>query len=284
MSFFTSITWLGWIEILSNFGVLLALCGESHWGLRFLVPPTSKGKTSVKWRREKLRKKFEYLLIIGIAGEVGCLPFALIHTASLNREAGQAWQRANEANERTALVESNNLVLQKQLEPRIIRSNQITNFIFLTSYLPKIPIRIAVSSRAGPEVMSYAWQIRRMFEQAGFPTPNSDTNAFLRIHSIEGAISVPMTYELVTNKSYDLFLSYNSTNNPHTYISFGAKTNNGLIQQRVLEGDTNSIYGALVNCLRQDKIDAAIYRVPEWEKTNEYEFFVVQKFFYPKEQ
>jgi hypothetical protein len=90
MSFFSSIPTWGWFDILCNLAVLVALCGESHWALKWLIPNNSLGKTSVKWRREKLKKKFEFLLIVGIAGEVSCLPLSLIESAQLNQEAAEA--------------------------------------------------------------------------------------------------------------------------------------------------------------------------------------------------
>jgi hypothetical protein len=42
---------------------------------------------------------------------------------------------------RTSMVESNNLVLQKELQPRRITMEQKTNFMALTRFLPKISRR-----------------------------------------------------------------------------------------------------------------------------------------------
>ena len=115
MSFFNSIPIWGWLDIFSNVVVFVALCGESHWALKWLIPNKSTGKTSVKWRREKLKKKFEFLLILGIAGEVGCLPLSIYESSTTNFEAKQAEVVAGQANERASVTESNNLALRSNV-------------------------------------------------------------------------------------------------------------------------------------------------------------------------
>jgi hypothetical protein len=127
MSILSSISILGWCEVFSNIAVLVALCGESHWGLKRLIPNNSKGATSVKRRREKLKKKFEFLLIIGIAGEVGCLPMSLKESADANKAAGIAKVEAGKANERAALVDSNNLMLQARVLALTAQIQETTN-------------------------------------------------------------------------------------------------------------------------------------------------------------
>lgn len=110
MSFLSSIPIWGWFDIFSNVVVLVALCGESHWALKWLIPNNSKGETSVKWRREKLKKKFEFLLIIGIAGEVGCLPLSLIESAHLNKEAADAQVQVKQLG--VQIIDTSNVVAQ----------------------------------------------------------------------------------------------------------------------------------------------------------------------------
>ncbi|HZF01063.1 MAG TPA: hypothetical protein VE344_04135 [Methylomirabilota bacterium] len=53
---------------------------------------------------------------------------------------------------------------------------QITNFIFLTQKLPKIPIRICIGG-SDRETETYAYQIRCMFNSANFLT-NDDCGLF----------------------------------------------------------------------------------------------------------
>jgi hypothetical protein len=95
MSFISSIPIWGWLDIFCNFAVLVALCGEADWALKRLIPKRPNILPSAEWRRKKLKKKFELLLIFGIAGEVSCLPFSLIESAESNRLAGQANERAS---------------------------------------------------------------------------------------------------------------------------------------------------------------------------------------------
>jgi hypothetical protein len=95
MSFFSSIPIWGWFDIGFNFAVLVALCGEADWALKRLIPKKPNVVPSAEWRRKKLKKKFEYLLIFGIAGEVACLPFSLKESSDSNKMAGQAIERAS---------------------------------------------------------------------------------------------------------------------------------------------------------------------------------------------
>jgi hypothetical protein len=95
MSFFSSIPTWGWFDIAFNFAVLVALCGEADWALKWLIPQKPDKTPSAEWRRKKLKKKFEWLLIFGIAGEVACLPFSLKESADSNKMAAQANERAS---------------------------------------------------------------------------------------------------------------------------------------------------------------------------------------------
>jgi hypothetical protein len=181
MSFLSSIPIWGWIDIFSNVVVFVALCGESHWALKWLIPNKSIGKTSVKWRREKLKKKFEFLLILGIAGEVGCLPLSIYESSATNLEAKQAEVVAGQANERAANIESNNLVLHTkvlELEAksrwRTITPEQEKAFIELTKNILKLPIRVRMEDGSSAEVKSFSQRIRTVLDKAGFVETNKD--------------------------------------------------------------------------------------------------------------
>jgi hypothetical protein len=209
MGFLSSIPIWGWVDIFSNIVVLVALCGEAHWALKWMIPNNSKGVTSVKWRREKLKKKFEFLLIIGIAGEVGCLPFSLYESASANKAAGVAMQYAansssnsvqvlaqvaglnkeaadarviaGKANERAANTESNNLALRSvvlELEAksrwRTITPEQEKAFIELTKNNLKLPIRVRMGDGSSAEVKSFGARIRAVLDKAGFVETNKE--------------------------------------------------------------------------------------------------------------
>jgi len=317
MFFFLSIPTWGWFDILFNFAVLVALCGESHWALKWLIPNSSEGKTSVKWRREKLKKKFEFLLIIGIAGEVGCLPFSLYESANANKAAGVAMQYAAnsssnsvqvltqvaqlnkeaadarkdagdamksaakldvaraEAEQETALIRSNNLELQLQLQPRIISMEQITNFINLTDKIPKFPIRVGIGA-SHDETFSYAWQIRQMLDKAGYVTPDSDTNFTLGIHIDETAFSFA-TKIGDTNVWNDVMFCTDNTNDFTVFHYSTMQKTNGFVRYTISTGNTNDVYGAIIKSFSQIGIKIGWKYKPDWVSPNHCEIFVIQK-------
>jgi hypothetical protein len=75
--------------------VLVGICGESsktaRFMAKFLVPNKPLGLGMIiDWKAEKLKKWSERLLIVGIAGELICLPFSLWESARLNKDAADA--------------------------------------------------------------------------------------------------------------------------------------------------------------------------------------------------
>ena len=70
--------------------VLAALGGETDVVLRWIFPDKTEDLLPPEKDRKKLKKFCEWLLIFGIVGEIGCLPFSLYGTASAENEAGQA--------------------------------------------------------------------------------------------------------------------------------------------------------------------------------------------------
>ena len=111
-SLFSSTPIWGLCDILFTLMVLVGVCGESIWLQRILIPEKPNDLLPVESKRKKLGKKFELLLIVGIAGELICIPFSLWESAELNKEAEAAKQIAGEANERA----STNALAAKQLE------------------------------------------------------------------------------------------------------------------------------------------------------------------------
>src|ERR1019366_10089190 len=61
--------------------------------------------------------------------------------------------------------------LQKLKQFRAITPEQITNFIFLTQKIAKIPVRIIIL-QDGDDTESFGWQLRNMFNRAGFNPPS----------------------------------------------------------------------------------------------------------------
>lgn len=90
MSFFSSIPTWGWFDIGFNVAVLVALGGETDIILRWVFPDAAGDLLPPESKRKKLKKLCEWLLIVGIAGEIGCLPFSLYGTASAEKDAAVA--------------------------------------------------------------------------------------------------------------------------------------------------------------------------------------------------
>lgn len=134
------------------------------------------------------------LVLLGVAGEVvfdwkemkGRLAWAkrlsaLVLIAGLILEFSEAAKSDNEVadtKERTALVESNNLVLRSnvvalelKIQPRTITGIQREKFIKLLTDVPKCPIRIHCGN-VDNETRNYANQLRGMLDAAGYNATN----------------------------------------------------------------------------------------------------------------
>jgi hypothetical protein len=90
MTFFLSIPLWGWLDIAFTLLVLGGVCAESDWIGRRLLPEGLNDVTPIESKRKRLKKTGEFALIVGLAGEVACLPFALLESAALNKEAADA--------------------------------------------------------------------------------------------------------------------------------------------------------------------------------------------------
>jgi hypothetical protein len=130
------------------------------------------------------------LVLIGVAGEVACdwkemtgrLAWAKKISAMLLviGLAVEFWESAKldnevaDTKERTALVESNNLVLKKQvleleakMQPRRITMEKRTNFMTLAQLIPKIPVKIVIGQE-GRDTEAFAKDLRETLTMAGF--------------------------------------------------------------------------------------------------------------------
>jgi hypothetical protein len=176
----------------------------------------------------------------------------------------------------TELLRSNNIALQLKLQPRTITAEQIANFIYVTQKIPKFQIRIGIGE-AREETASYAWQIRRMFDAAKFPTPNSDTNLAFGIYYDPGAVSLPTAIG-DTNKWPDVEFVTDSTNDFRVFNYSMREQTNGFVRFTIKEGDTNNMYGAFINALIQVGINVDWnYNTPKWVAPNHCAIFVKQK-------
>ncbi|HEY5298361.1 MAG TPA: hypothetical protein VIK59_10590 [Verrucomicrobiae bacterium] len=81
-----------------------------------------------------------------------------------------AWHRMSVI----AKLNNENLRLQLKLQPRTVSIEQITNFVYLTEKITKIPIKICLTQNGDtPETETFAFQIRDMLTKANFGI-NSD--------------------------------------------------------------------------------------------------------------
>jgi|CZKV01.1.fsa_nt_gi hypothetical protein len=113
-SFCKNIPAWGWVDILFTAVVLFGVWLEASKSARFFAqlkfPKNLLGREMLTHARHESLKHFGWkLVVLGIAGEVVCLAFSLDETAKLN-------DKAQRASERTAIVESNNLVLRSNVD------------------------------------------------------------------------------------------------------------------------------------------------------------------------
>jgi hypothetical protein len=250
---------------------------------------------------------FISLVLIGVGMELCALPFSLVESAKLSSDAesdqvlvkrlgvqiidtsnvvAQAGERiaiaekdSAEANERASSNEvqvaeltSNNIALQLKLQPRVITLTQMTNFIFLTEKIPKIPIKIAYPY-GRQETVNYACQIRDEFNQAGyFPETNSgvwgidpDTSALIR-----------RSKRADTNWPDVVFFVY-GTNDTFTVQNFHYEFTNGFARPIVTETNKEMIGSAIMFALNQIGFKTEEASDLNWVKPGEIEFFIMDR-------
>jgi len=159
------------------------------------------------------------------------------------------------------------------LQQRNISEEQITNFIFLTQKIPKIPIRIGMGTPRD-EVFTYAIQVRSMIEAAGFKIPDSDTNLIEGIHQDPSAFNyrkftTPLDWpdiQIITDTTNSLFGA-----------KFSYESAGGFQRPVVSENDTNGIYVALSVVLQEIKIPVTWAYKPDWVSPAHCEFYILQK-------
>jgi len=173
-------------------------------------------------------------------------------------------------------LHSNNLALQAKLQPRIITDRQITNFIFLTEYLPKFPVRVEVAMPS-EETASFAWQVRRMLNKATFPTPNSDTNLPIGVDFLQNAYSVPFIQGGTTNIWADAEFVTDRTNDFKYFHFLASQHTNGFDRYFVADNDTNDLYSAFISYLIQDGIEIEVSYTPGFVEKGQCAILIKQK-------
>ncbi|MGD1019993.1 MAG: hypothetical protein ABSA12_11840 [Verrucomicrobiia bacterium] len=164
VSMLSFIPWWGWLDVVFTLSVLIGVSLEVEWIQKRLTPERSSDLLPVSLRGTKLKKRGEVLLILGLAGELACLPIGLWETSKVS-ERVEGLRKANDE-------------LRANQKPRRITDKQIRDFIFLTEKVPKIPIRVRLGLMDW-ETHSYATRFREMLDRARFLRPhNADRRGF----------------------------------------------------------------------------------------------------------
>ena len=238
--------------------------------------------------KDRLKKAFGLLLVAGLILEVVEAVKADKEVAVANLEAKQAgtnaaasYERAalalraaGQANERAADTESNNLVLQAKLIPRTITMTQVTNFIFFTEEIAKIPIKIHPGSQ-GDDILQYAFNLRFMLDKAGFQD-DSNLNGIKidkpgdTIHFVFHPVGRSGEWPSV------VFVGY-STNDVLNLGNISLVVTNGFFRPFVLEQTPSKIYSAVEFCFMQIGIKTEWYAASNWVAPGEFEIFIPPK-------
>jgi hypothetical protein len=272
-----SFSFWDWVDIIGLAMVTIGVLAEVAFGM-VEIGFFERLLNKIKWVKQMLSFPFnptnfpplelkknwaeiiiDALVFLGLALELIALPISL-HNSHVDISA----------------LQGENLELQLKLQPRIITLQQITNFMFLTQTFPKFPIRVEVVAMTG-EATGYAWQIRKMLNQANYPPPNSDTNFFLGIDFLGNAVSVPPTGEVGTNGFADLEFVTDNTNDLIVFNYQAEEKTNGFIRYAIAKTDTNGLNAAFINYLNQDHIVTVWNYTPSWENPNHVAILVMER-------
>jgi hypothetical protein len=228
------------------------------------------------------------IVMIGLALEIPDAAKTDKDAEELRKQAGVAEQKSNEAEVLAGLIgttnahlvadnlvlRSNVVELELKLQPRTITIWQITNFIFLTERIPKFPIRV-VTGLPNDETFSYAIQIKAMLNQAGYATPDSDTNYLQGVYSDPTAITFQKIGE--TNEWADLEICSPSTNEIVSETIMGEKING--FQRPIIFSldDTDGIAKAFIRIFNQIGIKTGYVPAPAWISPNHLGVYIRQK-------
>ena len=172
-----------WSDIVLSVAGGIIVC----WGLRIekkaekLLPPEDfepdlyadviirqKREIDHGWRILMTGIVFEVIAALGISIISG------IEMANLDDEASLAKEQSANANERASMVQSNNLVLEKEVlklrNPSVITDDERETFVKILSDIhnqAKIPIEVIVGSN-DRNTERFAFQIRKILDEAGY--------------------------------------------------------------------------------------------------------------------
>jgi hypothetical protein len=194
--------------------------------------------------------------------------------------AGQANELAAKIGITNAQLVAANLVLQSEIQPRMITASQINRFIFLTEKINKISIKVSIGPVNGDNE-SYAYQIRGLLTSAKFKIEtNSDymglarrDDHYTRPAGANGKISEVLLYSYSTNEWME---------NPSLMTGWtpGENTTNGF-RPMPPRNDTDGYeaartYWAILYVFNELKIPTEVYGSPN-VKPGEFEFFILPR-------
>ena len=176
-----------------------------------------------------------------------------------------------------AQLTATNLELQAKLQPRIITSKTISDFIFLTEKIQKIEIKIH-ASQFGDDTMGFAAGIRDMLDAAKFKrdfsengietdVPNSGKPIVFLVRKVGSSTEFPWV-NFVQYATNDLIYL-------HKYIP--SEKTNGFDRPIVTEKDPKKIYEALCDCFNQLHIKSKWCSNPQLVAPGEFEIYVMSK-------
>ncbi len=242
-----------WVEFISII-VIGSGCWGEGWAEHHRFSDNLEKKLPASKVQSRWKVRFWKMVVGGLAIEL--IAFGLAFIAS-NREIEE--------------LHKSNLELQAKLNPRTITLEQITNFIYSTELIRKIPIKICIGQE-GSDTETFAYDLREMFTLAKFPVDSSA--GVWGITRDPNFISTrPIGY---TNEYPDVWLVYYSTNNwekeqkiPHRFHIkanyFPFSTN---MQPMVLENDPQELFDAIYFTLKQTHIKVETTPDTYWVKTN----------------
>jgi hypothetical protein len=274
------------LVIVGVLGEVLAAAVETVWEKCSL-------KNLDKWKSRL--KRYEiiagWILIIGLAMEYNGHKYETqildSDNAKLGLKAEQAGVDAATARLLAAQIETTNaqltatnLELEKQvvelqlkLQPRMITLEQITNFIYLTEKITKIPIKIETGAENGDNV-SYASHIRILLTAAGFKL---DSSAGILGVTINPTRIVTRRLGFV-DEDWVKFVVYGTNDVEKIYKDLNFETTaKGIIRPVVTENDDKEIFSAISFSLNQIGIKTGFMNGTSWVKPGEFEFFIIPK-------
>jgi hypothetical protein len=146
------------------------------------------------------------------------------------------------------VLQANVLTLQLKLQPRRIMPDQRTNFVFLSHFIPKLPIRILITQE-GRDTEDFGVDLRETLTMAGFPMPANG-----RPFGIERSSALHFYRHISALVKPDpdlIFLNYYTGEGPHFVSNRVSMLQNGMAMPTDVETNYQSVFVALKECFEE---------------------------------